>query len=124
VDYKGNSKDVERVRGPTGEILFKKARMLKDVHKDLVDTGRVVLVECRPNNVKSTLARGETSTCIVGSRCNDNSHMRLLTLDGIICDGRSPFRTPYFRFLHKVSMALIIAEDSEMMRTLGEARRR
>jgi hypothetical protein len=50
VDYKGNGKQkAERMMGPTGEVSFQKARVLKDVHKSLVDAGRVAVVERRPN---------------------------------------------------------------------------
>ncbi|SPJ75859.1 uncharacterized protein FTOL_05590 [Fusarium torulosum] len=53
VDYKGKGKGkAERVMLPTGEVSFQKARMLKDVHKSLVDAGRVAVVECRPNKRK------------------------------------------------------------------------
>ncbi|KAJ4131673.1 hypothetical protein NW768_005866 [Fusarium equiseti] len=53
VDYKGKGKHkAERIRTPTGEVSFQKARVLKDVHKSLVDAGRVVAVDCRPNKRK------------------------------------------------------------------------
>ncbi|KAM0282168.1 hypothetical protein ACHAO9_010313 [Fusarium lateritium] len=53
VDYKGKGKGkAERVMLPTGELSFQKARMLKDVHKSLVDAGRVAVVDCKPNKGK------------------------------------------------------------------------
>ncbi|KAM0251803.1 hypothetical protein ACHAP5_001466 [Fusarium lateritium] len=50
-DGKGRHKS-ERVRGPTGEVTFQKAWVLKYVHKTLVDAGRITVVECRPNKTK------------------------------------------------------------------------
>ncbi|KAM0506520.1 hypothetical protein ACHAP8_001560 [Fusarium lateritium] len=52
VKYKGKGK-IEVVMSPSGEVSFQKARMLKGVHKSLVNAGRVAVVECRPNKRKS-----------------------------------------------------------------------
>ncbi|XEU95360.1 hypothetical protein FSHL1_000644 [Fusarium sambucinum] len=53
VDYKGKGKaKAERTMAPSGEVSFQKAGMLKQVHKSLVDAGRVVVVQCRPDKAK------------------------------------------------------------------------
>ncbi|KAM0218236.1 hypothetical protein ACHAQI_001423 [Fusarium lateritium] len=53
VDYKGKGAGkAEVTEGPTGELVFTKATMLKGVHKRLVDSGRVAVVDCRPGDGK------------------------------------------------------------------------
>jgi hypothetical protein len=52
VDYKSKGMFKREGRDTYRRDVVQKARMLKNVHKSLVDAGRVAVVECRPNKRK------------------------------------------------------------------------